>query len=707
MKIPESEQMREQHSPIGSASEGSSGTEQLLRHFGNYNLVRRIDVGGMGEVYLARQRTAFNREVAVKIIRSDLMYDVLARKRFHREAEVSAYLKHEHILTLIEFGEEQGRLFLVTPYIAGGTLAHRLQRGPLSLDEVHQLFSALVQAIAYIHKRNVIHRDLKPSNILLDQENDPSQLYVRLIDFGIATISGMAASASLTSAGHEMGTIAYMAPERLNGVAAPSNDIYSLGVILYQMLTGQLPTSGKAITLPPLLETVVRRCMALNPQDRYASADEVLKAFEHSYRSLNVLSTNVSSGELAMELSTEQDETPTPRRLTSTRPISTSAWEERSNERKAHPAPLPTSDFKDEDYRAQTTFIAPKQSRGKHKRWADEDVIEEIPAHRGQRALLLFMVLSIVLVFLTIAGIVFFVFQTNVSATITLTPQVHTISTVFTVTANPRLHQADTSTATVPAGVFTSTKTGSQQGSTTGQANCTFGIFDCQQAVDSADVYNLAAQIAPTVQAQVAQDLQQRVQAAGATPVGDIHYDNPSGSANPPVGTVSKIVTVTVTQQGSLEYIKMSDARDMALSLLQQQMQRQYGKSYTLLRWQTGQPAIQGVDASGVVTLQIPTAGVIEYKFPPSQIQRIENQVMGMKLSEARAFLKKESGVDTSTVTVHTSYGTADTLPKNTQYIHLMFVNPTDLPPVQLPTVQPTVTPTVSDQPSPTPTPNP
>src|SRR6266699_1904220 len=135
--------MREQHGPIkeqrGPVTEGLR-----LRQFGNYDLVRRIDVGGMGEVYLARQRTAFGREVAVKIIRSDLVHDITARKRFLREAEVSAYVKHEHILPLVEFGEEQGRLFLVTPYIKGGTLATRLQHGPFSLNEVHQLFRALV-----------------------------------------------------------------------------------------------------------------------------------------------------------------------------------------------------------------------------------------------------------------------------------------------------------------------------------------------------------------------------------------------------------------------------------------------------------------------------------------------------------------------------------------------------------------------------------
>src|SRR5437870_5328041 len=132
---------------------GQTTQEESLPRFGNYDLLRRIDVGGMGEVYLAHQRSAFGRDVAIKIIRSDLVHDVTARERFLREAEVSAHLKHEHILPLFEFGEEQGRLFLVTPYIQGGTLARRLQSGPLPLAQVRLLFSALVQAVAYIHKR--------------------------------------------------------------------------------------------------------------------------------------------------------------------------------------------------------------------------------------------------------------------------------------------------------------------------------------------------------------------------------------------------------------------------------------------------------------------------------------------------------------------------------------------------------------------------
>src|SRR5438094_9354152 len=145
----ENEAMHEQQEPDKKRSK-PGGERQNRYRFGNYDLVRRIDVGGMGEVYLAHQRTAFGREVAIKIIRSDLVHDTTARQRFLREAEVNAHIKHEHILPLFEFGEEQGRLFMVTPYIAGGTLAKRLQADPLLLDRVYGVFTALLQAVTDI-----------------------------------------------------------------------------------------------------------------------------------------------------------------------------------------------------------------------------------------------------------------------------------------------------------------------------------------------------------------------------------------------------------------------------------------------------------------------------------------------------------------------------------------------------------------------------
>jgi serine/threonine protein kinase len=280
-------QEQEQYAPTG---------KREIHSFSNYDLVRRIDVGGMGEVYLAHQRTAFGREVAVKIIRSDLVYDVTARKRFQREAEVSAYLKHDHILPLLEFGEEQGRLFLVTPYIKGGTLARRLHAGPLPINEIHQLFTALAEAVAYLHRRGVVHRDLKPSNILLDRAEDNGRVYVRLIDFGIASLQGAQASAPLTMAGHEMGTLAYMAPERLDGVAAPSNDLYSLGIILFQMITSRLPSDEPQVQLPEPLAYVIRHCTATNPHERFATAEELLQVFEQAYQAVK---RELSAQELA------------------------------------------------------------------------------------------------------------------------------------------------------------------------------------------------------------------------------------------------------------------------------------------------------------------------------------------------------------------------------------------------------------------------
>jgi serine/threonine protein kinase len=414
--------MKEQQDLIwGQYDPKSAGSDaESIEHFGNYDLVRPIDTGGMGEVYLARQRTAFGRQVAVKIIRSDLVHDVTARKRFLREAEVSAHLKHEHILPLFEFGEQDGRLFLVTPYIEGGTLARRLPAGPLSLAEVHRLFTALVQAIAYIHKRGVIHRDLKPSNILLDTEEGSDQIYVRLIDFGIASLQGSLASPPLTEAGHEMGTVVYMAPERANGIAATSNDIYSLGIILYQMFTGQLPATGHLVALPEQIEAVIRRTTAGDPANRYASADELLQAFEQAYQALTAQRPAVRSRPLvrptvveatpaaAYEKLTppephtseeqreiETDDQPTSKRMISGHPV----------KRAPKPQPQPSSNyspqgsrlvwhatdmpdiplsgrtFTQEDYNAPTTslnaetFSQASGSSGQQKRLADMAVL--------------------------------------------------------------------------------------------------------------------------------------------------------------------------------------------------------------------------------------------------------------------------------------------------------------------------------------------
>ena len=449
--------MKEQHGPNQEQPDLQRGvSDQNGRHFGNYDLIRRIDVGGMGEVYLARQRTAFGREVAIKIMRSDLVHDPIARKRFLREAEVSAHLLHEHILTLIEFSEEDGRLFLVTPFIKGGTLARRLHRGPLALGEAYRLFKALVQAIAYIHKRGVIHRDLKPANILLDSEEGSNEVYVRLIDFGIASVSSEQASQPLTLTGHELGTAAYMAPERLNGVSAPSNDIYSLGVILHEMVTGQLPSiSGKIAALAQPLNAIVRCCMAINPEERFGSAEELLSAFEQAYEAMRnsspqlqyaasppvlpPLEKNSSAGHMAA--------------VKASQPGSLNEVLVHRGEFVLSPLPGKGEAFRREDYEAPTSYVAPADVARARVSLADAAAVaapplkqQRPPKQRRKHKGSFFGVLTatIIAVLFVIAGITYMIFQNSISATIVVTPRVQTISHVFAMSAKPTLQSIDT-----------------------------------------------------------------------------------------------------------------------------------------------------------------------------------------------------------------------------------------------------------------------
>lgn len=701
----EKKPMKEQHGLISQQQgNGDDFQRQGSPHFGNYDLVRRIDVGGMGEVYLARQRTAFGREVAVKIIRSDLMHDVTARKRFLREAEVSAHLKHEHILPLFEFGEEQGRLFLVTPYIENGTLARLLQRGPIPLAEVHQLFTALVQAVAYIHKRGVVHRDLKPSNILLDQEGD-GQTYVRLIDFGIASIQGTAASAPLTSAGHEMGTVAYMAPERLSGIAAPSNDIYSLGIILYQMLTGQLPNTGKAVALPQVLDLIIQRSTAPDPNQRYATADEVLKAFEYAYRFLNSNAAQKANTGLIKPVTVDEQfmpDEPTPRRLPGTRPapLTNEFAESMILRRNEGVAPSRTTTaFKGEDYNAPTAMIEPELVATATKNTGATSAVRVGNATGPQRAprkqtrrrvsLLVGLSISTILVILALVGFSALAFQASISATVTVTPQAHTISTIMNVTARIGQKNIDAANSIIPAAVLSSVQTTQRSGVTTGQGHCgVFGIFDCKQVVSQDDVDALTAQTLPTLKTQLAQDLQRQVQTKGVTQVGTFHYADPNSTANPAVGSESKTVTVSVSEQGFVEYINTSDVTSLARQLLDRKKTQQYGPKYTLLNQftQIGQPVVQSVDAQGTVTIQIAVGGVVKYQLTASDLSTLQSRIKGLKLQAAKGFLSNQHGIAPTGVNIHISYG--DTVPTNLGQIHVSAVDPTNFPPVQLPTVK-------------------
>ena len=729
--------MREQDPTNEQRGTGNGVPSRKLR-FGNYDLVRRIDVGGMGEVYLARQRTAFDREVAIKIIRSDLVHDAIARKRFLREAEVNAYIQHEHILPLFEFGEEQGRLFMVTPYIAGGTLSRRLQAGPLSQPEVYTLFTALVNAVAYIHRRGVVHRDLKPSNILLDQEDNNGQVYVRLIDFGIATIQGASASPPLTTAGTEVGTVAYMAPERLSGVAAPSNDIYSLGVILYQMLVGRLPSKDFHASLPQPLEYVINRCLAAQASERFATAEELLNAFEYAYQYLNASpqqsAAQVSSPSLPISpqpIAGHSVAPVLPPRANSS-VISGTQGTARPT-RNIHPdfkapthsddtlrAPIPAElsiqslyphpiqpmykapNFGQADYESPTVDIDPSLLAAPIKRVSAPSIPAIPPPRpkarkRRRNPLLAILTLLIVFILLAMAVLFFFEFQPALApkANVNFGPQVQVVKQVFHIKGSVSQTSVNVNTSTIPVKAVNNSQNGTLSGQTSQQ--CVIPpIFGCQQVVTQDDVDRLSAQLRQTLDKQIQQNLQQQVQNKGGTSVGTVQITDAPATANPQVGSQSKTVTVSINGQlGQGAYYVNSDAQTLARLLLKQQVQ-QLGTNYMLINSseQIGQPAYEGVDNSGQVLIAVAAAGVAEYQFPSSEIFAIQNGLKGMKLAAATVYVQQQQGVDATTVSIHVSSG--NVMPTDIQRITMIKVNPPTLPSFTLPQVTPGATPTAS-----------
>jgi serine/threonine protein kinase len=686
---------------------------QRKRPFGNYDLIQRIDMGGMGEVYLAHQRTAFHREVAVKVIRDDLSGDAVARARFFREAEVSSHLKHDHILPLFEFGEVQGRLFLVTPYISGGTLAQRLQAGPLSLAEVQPLFIALVQAVAYIHRRGVVHRDLKPSNILLDNEEETEQVYVRLIDFGIATKQGAVATPPLTTAGHEIGTLAYMAPERLNGIAAPSNDIYSLGVILYQMLTGRFPVQKApgSRSFPQPLEAVVQGCIAANPEDRYASAPDVLHAFGRACQAFHNPATSPVSQSTVIPSHTVMS----PQPIYAENPPGAHTQGETGD--------MPTSQlekgepFGEADYAAPTIDIAyahvgmdseVSALEKQNPAVTASDLSVFVPGgkklarrdHSRQNRLLMVMSLLIIVVLFVMAGLIVFEFPPGASASVTLGPQVHVLQQAYTITAQPSQTGIDVATASIPAREQVDNQTSSQTEQTTSQQCNRPFFFQCRQVVTPSGVENLSSQLRQSLTSQLSTEMDSQLQALHATAIGSKQFTDLSESSNPAIGTVSKTITVTLTDQGSVEYINGADAQQLARLLLAQEL----GPNTLLLNStvQIGQPVVEAVTDLGMVTMKVATAGVEEYQYPSTQLQAILNHIKGMTLADAHAYLRQQPGVDANSVSIsiHTTLGDSNKLPDSTSQIKIIPINPTSLPSASLPALP---TPAVSPG-SPTPT---
>ena len=258
-----------------------------------YEVVQYIGQGGMADVFLAID-TILNRHVAIKILRSDQSTDAISILRFEREAQAATTLAHPNIVEIYDVGEYKNHHYIVMEYVAGKTLKKVIRdRAPLLNLEAVDTMKQLTSAVAEAHKRGIIHRDIKPQNVIVKSDGS-----LKILDFGIATAKG---SAQLTQANNVMGSVHYLAPELAKGEpASPQSDIYALGIVFYEMLTGDVPfKADQAVQIalqhmrepmpsvrkanpnvPQSVENIIIRATAKNPRLRYQSCDEMLKDLE-------------------------------------------------------------------------------------------------------------------------------------------------------------------------------------------------------------------------------------------------------------------------------------------------------------------------------------------------------------------------------------------------------------------------------------------
>jgi pimeloyl-ACP methyl ester carboxylesterase/tetratricopeptide (TPR) repeat protein len=273
-------------------AESRSRDDLSGRVVGSYRVASRLGAGGMGEVYLAHDQK-LDRPVAIKFLSPKLAGDRERLRRFHQEARAASSLNHPHIVVVHDFGELDGHPYIVTEFIEGETLGQRLQRGPVPTPDVLEIGIQMTGALAAAHTRGLVHRDIKPDNVMVRPDG-----YVKVLDFGLAKLakqSGAVLTDSHTQTGMVIGTPRYMSPEQARGLDMDARtDVWSLGVVLYEMATGRLPFAGSSSgaaasdsadrNVPSELLRIIRKALETERDLRYQSAAELCADLKHAKR---------------------------------------------------------------------------------------------------------------------------------------------------------------------------------------------------------------------------------------------------------------------------------------------------------------------------------------------------------------------------------------------------------------------------------------